>query len=221
MPISKITQSPTQVQVSFHQVAKLETNPGFETVRIGVRSFGSEEGAKNGAPIAWYWELDVLTSLITSLTTASLEGILVANPESPFYGGVVIVEESNLEQARRLKWMQIKARRDAGKSGGFKLGERWFHSDEPSRAQYGVLLTTAVEKSLPTTWVLDPEWKDMRGIKAPMTVADLRGIRDVGLMVEATLFYNAERHRAAMEASDDPATYDFTTGWPPIYGATT
>ena len=116
------------------------------------------------------------------------------------------------------QWQKIKVLRDARKSGGFKVGVKWFHSDEPSRAQYSILLTTVLEKSLPVSYVLNAAWKDMSGAKEPLTVATLRQIRDAGLLLEATLFAVAENHRASMEAAPNPETYDFTTGWPAIYG---
>jgi hypothetical protein len=34
---------------------------------------------------------------------------------------------------------------------------------------------------------------------------------------DAATFAQAEAHRAAMEASNDPAAYDFSGGWPAIY----
>lgn len=118
-------------------------------------------------------------------------------------------------------WDKIKTERDLRKSGGFKVVvagvDTWFHSDEPSRSQYGVLLTTAIEKALPVDFVFDPAWKCMDGTKLPMTVALVRQIRDAGLVVEAQNFNNAELHRAAMEASADPSAYDFSAGWHQIY----
>ena len=36
---------------------------------------------------------------------------------------------------------------------------------------------------------------------------------------DIAIFSAAEAHRVAMEASADPAAYDFTGGWPPMFGA--
>lgn len=114
-------------------------------------------------------------------------------------------------------WEKIKAERDLRKSGGFKAVvdgvDRWFHSDEPSRNQYGVLLTTAIEKVVPVDFVFDPAWKSMDGTKLPMTVELVRRIRDAGLVAEKQNFNNAEIHKAAMMASAEPAAYDFLSGW--------
>lgn len=125
-------------------------------------------------------------------------------------------------QVKEFKWSAIKAERDRRKSGGFKVvvggEEKWFHSDDPSRSQYGVLLTTAVEKTLPVDFVFDSAWKTMDGTKLPMTVGLVRSIRDAGLAMEKQNFNNAETHKAAMEASADPAAYNFSAGWAPAYG---
>lgn len=118
------------------------------------------------------------------------------------------------------QWLKIKAMRDARKSGGFKVGAKWFHSDEPSRSQYAILLITALEKLLLDSYVFNAAWKDMSGKKEPLTVGMLRQIRDAGLALEATLFAVAEAHRASMESAPNPESYDFTTGWPAIYGET-
>lgn len=131
---------------------------------------------------------------------------------------MVWVDTRALADIKAEQWALIKARRDSRKGGGFKVGARWYHSDEPSRAQYAILLTTALEKSLPPTAVLGAAWKAMDGAKQPLTVAEVRMIRDVCLTLDAALFAAAETHLALMEASTDPQGYDFTTGWPLVYG---
>lgn len=125
-------------------------------------------------------------------------------------------------EVKALKWEEIKAERDRRKYGGVNVVvgglNKWFHTDEPSRNQYVFLLTTAIEKTLPLDFVFDPAWKTMDGTKLPMTVDLVRNIRDAGLVVEKLNFNNAEVHRAAMDASATPETYDFSTGWPKVYG---
>jgi hypothetical protein len=148
-----------------------------------------------------------------------------------FGDGLTVVQKSAIETAvaaglvdepKARAWEAIKAERDLRKSGGFKVVvdgvDKWFHSNDPSRSQYGVLLTTAVEKGLPVDFVFDGAWKTMDGTKLPMTVELVRRIRDVGLVVEAQNFANAEAHKEVMMASAEPAAYDFSAGWSPTYG---
>ena len=156
--------------------------------------------------------------LLDDEEAARYTGLLTVMPPQrvPLSGG----RQNTPAEIKPIQWQKIKAMRDARKSGGFKVGLKWFHSDEPSRAQYGILLTTALEKLLLDGYVLNAAWKDMGGLKEPLTVGILRQIRDAGLTLEATLFAVAEAHRASMEAAPNPETYDFTTGWPATYQGT-
>lgn len=124
---------------------------------------------------------------------------------------------SVLAKVKTAQWEKIKAMRDSRKSGGFKVGSNWYHSDAESRGQYGILLSTAIEKAMPIGTVLSPAWKDMAGNFAPMTVTLLRQIRDAGLVLEQQLFTVAETHKATMMGSTNPAGYDYTTGWPAVF----
>ena len=115
-------------------------------------------------------------------------------------------------------WEAIKAERSRRKAGGVKVGEYWFHTDDASRIQYGILDGKATRAALPVNAVLQPEWKTMAGVKTPMTVALLRQVLDAGIASEAAVFDAAETHKAAMEAAADPAAYDFSGGWPKVFG---
>ena len=171
----------------------------------------------NGSPRTHY----VLGGVITQYTIAQANTKAI-RPPAHIWSNITMswVDQRTLADIKTIQWQKIKAMRDARKSGGFKVGVKWFHSDEPSRAQYGILLTTALEKLLLDGYVLNAAWKDMGGLKEPLTVGTLRQIRDAGLTLEATLFAVAEAHRASMEAAPNPETYDFSTGWPATFGGT-
>lgn len=120
-----------------------------------------------------------------------------------------------LAEAKTIMWRRIHDEREQRRlTGGVYVAPYWFHSDEPSRSQYGDLLTMALEKSLLPTYVLRTAWKTMSGATTPMTVALLRQIRDAGFVTENAIYDNAEVHKAAMEASPTPLSYDYSTGWP-------
>lgn len=112
---------------------------------------------------------------------------------------------------------EIKTERNKRKSGGFLVDAMWFHSDDASRGQYSILLSLAIEKSLPTDYILSQMWKTMSGTFTPISVSLLRQIRDVGLILEQQLFTTAETHRLNMEASENPETYDYSINWPAVY----
>lgn len=126
-------------------------------------------------------------------------------------------------------WEAIKAERDRRKAAGVLVGEQWFHSDDSSRIQYGILNSKAMCAGWGDTVLIHQTWKTMgrnadgSAIYAPMTVGLLRQILDAGIAQEQAIFNKAEEHKAAMEAASNPAAYDFAqdeakTKWPAIYG---
>ena len=116
-------------------------------------------------------------------------------------------------KARAAKWDAIKAERDRRiQSGGYKVGTKWFHSDTFSRTQQiGLLMMGA---SIPAGL----QWKTMDGSFITMTQALTGNVFAAAVASDQAVFAAAETHRVAMEASADPASYDYSGGWPKIYG---
>jgi hypothetical protein len=118
-----------------------------------------------------------------------------------------------VEQAKAHKWEAIKIERDRRKFGGVKVGAKWFHSDNGSRIQQmGLVMMGA---SIPA----DLQWKTMDGSFIAMTQTLASKVFQAVAASDQAIFAVAEQHRVAMEASADPAAYDYSTGWPKIYGA--
>lgn len=116
------------------------------------------------------------------------------------------------EQAAATAWDAIKAERDRRKAGGVKVGAKWFHSDDGSRIQHmGLVMKGA---SIPANL----QWKTMDGSFITMTQALASQVFQAVAANDQTIFAAAETHRVAMEASADPASYDYSGGWPKIYG---
>jgi len=108
-------------------------------------------------------------------------------------------------------WGRIKAERDRRKAGGVKIGEKWFHSDDGSRIQQmGLVMMGA---GLPAGL----QWKTMDGSFITMTPALAQQVFAGQAASDQTIFAVAEAHCVAMEASADPAAYDYSTGWPKIF----
>ena len=115
-------------------------------------------------------------------------------------------------QIKARAWDAIKAERDRRKSGGVKVGAKWFHSDDGSRIQQiGLVMMGA---SIPANL----QWKTMDGTFITMTQTLASQVFQAVAASDQAIFAAAETHRAAMEASADPASYDFSTGWPKVYG---
>jgi hypothetical protein len=118
-------------------------------------------------------------------------------------------------------WRQIHDERDRRKAGGLLITvdgvDYWAWTDDPSRDQYALYTNKAERYQYAPDYVL-AQWKSMNGTFFPMTLARLHEIIDRGVENEETLFEVAEQHRQQMLASTDPLAYDWSGGWPPIYG---
>jgi len=113
-------------------------------------------------------------------------------------------------------WQSIKAERDRRKVGGVKVKvgttNKWFHSDDGSRIQQISLVMMGA--SIPA----DLQWKTMDGSFITMTQAVAQSVFAAAAANDQAIFAVAEGHRVAMEASADPAVYDYSTNWPAIFG---
>lgn len=121
-----------------------------------------------------------------------------------------------LEQIKSRQWDAIKAERDRRKVGGVKVKvgttNKWFHSDDASRIQQMGLVMMG------TNMPADLQWKTLDGSFVAMTPAIAGNVFAAAAASDQAIFAVAEGHKTAMEASVDPSTYDFSTGWPKIYG---
>lgn len=109
-------------------------------------------------------------------------------------------------------WEAIKTERDRRKAGGVKVSAKWFHSDDASRIQQ--LALVMMGGGLPAGL----QWKTMDGSFITMTPALAQQVFTGQAASDQTIFAVAEQHRVAMEASADPASYDYSTGWPQVFG---
>ena len=131
-------------------------------------------------------------------------------------GRVVVIPKPALTvaQIKSTKWEAIKAERDRRiQSGGYKVGAKWFPSDTFSRTQQmGLVMLGA---SIP----VNTPWKTMDGTTVTMTQVLAGQVFATAAASDIAIFAAAETHKAAMEAAADPATYDFSAGWPETFGA--
>jgi hypothetical protein len=110
------------------------------------------------------------------------------------------------------KWDEIKAERDRRKFNGVKVAGNWFHSDDSSRIQQiGLMLMGA---GMPAGIM----WKTMTDTFVQMTPALAVGIFQATGAQDMAIFAKAEYHRAMMNASPNPSTYDYSAGWPLTFG---
>ena len=121
-----------------------------------------------------------------------------------------------VDQLKSRQWDAIKAERDRRKAGGVKVKvgttNKWFHSDDASRIQQMALVMMGA--SIPAGL----QWKTMDGTFVAMDQTVAGNVFAAAAASDQAIFAVAEGHETAMEASADPSTYDFSTGWPKIYG---
>lgn len=109
-------------------------------------------------------------------------------------------------------WIKIKAERDRRKlTGGYQAAGKWFHSDAFSRSQQ--LGLVALDTNMPA----GIQWKTMDGSFVGMTPTLAQQILSAAAGNDIAIFTAAENHKVAMEASANPSSYDFSTGWPAMY----
>jgi hypothetical protein len=130
--------------------------------------------------------------------------------EAPY----VINTPKSLESVKDYVWSRIKAHRDTLQGGGYKVGDKWFHSDDKSKIQQLALVMVGGN--------LTPglQWKTMDGTKVEMTPTLAGQVFQAALTQETTVFAIAEAHREAINAFSTVeaiAEYDWTTGWPEVY----
>lgn len=141
-------------------------------------------------------------------------------------GALVEPAESAAEIKARM-WNKIQAERERRENGGVLVGTHWFHSDQNSRIKLLGIKDQARDRKdagAPLTEVLkknakDLKWKTMAGAFVPVTLQLSIDIINAFGNHDAFAYERAEIHKAQMEAAADPASYDFSGGWPAIYPA--
>lgn len=148
--------------------------------------------------------------------------------------GEVVIEPFNAEDDAALaaaqalvkpaKWEAIKAHRDALQEGGCQVGADWFHNDVKSRGQWERMVNRVEKDALADVDAYliagqPVQWKTMTGAFVALTAGKIRQAVAAMEVREAVIFTVAEQHRAAMLASADPASYDFSAGWPATFQA--
>jgi Domain of unknown function (DUF4376) len=107
---------------------------------------------------------------------------------------------------------QVKDIRDRKMvQGGYKVSDKWFHSDTYSRSQQlGLVLLGA---TLPG----NIDWKTMDGSKIRLTVPLVQQIFSSALTQDSSLFAYAEYLVTLIEGASDVSSIDVNAGWPETY----
>lgn len=123
----------------------------------------------------------------------------------------------DLGTLRAIQWEAIKAERDRLRfNGGVKVGAHWFLTTAIATSEYNSILLMSV--GLPDTTILRSGWRTMDGAVVDMTPSLARQILSAGFARLVAIDDAAQAHKAALEASNAPIDYDFSTGWPAVFG---
>lgn len=122
-----------------------------------------------------------------------------------------------LEVVKADVFFRVKAERDRRRfNGGVKVGVLWFKSDQLATGEYTAL--ALIGAPLPEATVLRAGWRTMGGGTIDMTPLLVRQILAAGLAAVAAIDDVAQAHMTALATCEDPAAYDFSSGWPPVFG---
>lgn len=132
----------------------------------------------------------------------------------------------SLEQMQATAWNHIKAERELRTLSGVKVGSIWVHSDVFSRSQWlglkdgardalagGGVMTDALYDNKGQAII----WKMLDNTFVPVTVQITFDVVSAVASSDTAIFTAAERHNAAMLASKDPESYDYSTAWPQTF----
>jgi hypothetical protein len=134
-------------------------------------------------------------------------------------GKLVIVPapDEPLSMVRGRMESAIKSLRDRRQlDGGVKVGANWFLSNDRAVSEYTAII--AATNDLPASTVIRQGWRTMNGVPVDMTPALAKQIIVAGIAARAAIDDVSEAHILAMLASSDPATYDYSSGWPLSFG---
>ena len=133
---------------------------------------------------------------------------------------------ADLDGAKSAMWDKIQIERTRRKECAFPVDfggkTYYFHGDAESRGQQsglmaGVNLLLATGKPLTTVLTTVP-WVTKGGTNVTMTGELALTIFQTQMRREGEFFSVARAHKVAMEASAEPWNYNYSAGWPKIYG---
>lgn len=141
-------------------------------------------------------------------------------------GGDPIPSQEDLDSKRLVfkqgvVWERIKNMRDSLEDSGVAINIGgtiyWYHSDVKSLIKYAFLTLLVI--IAPANFPVSLHWKTMTGEKVLMNITIVLAIFNSFLSAGSIIYEIAETHRQAMLLEPDPYNYDFTTGWPAVYGS--
>lgn len=120
-----------------------------------------------------------------------------------------------LRAAKDAKIKEIKAERDRRKFNGVKVDGKWIHTDTYSRTQWMALI---MDRMLLGVAMQPIPWTTMDGSIVPTTIELATAVFTATKTLDVLAFSRAAFHISQVETSADPASYDYSAGWPETFG---
>lgn len=120
-------------------------------------------------------------------------------------------------------WEKIKEKRDQlTQNGGYPLDGFWFHSDAYSLSQQQGLIISAMQVQSAggdmNAPLMTTPWYAIGSAPVELTASLALRLLPAAMAQQVAIFEAAKTHKAALDACSDPASYDFSKGWPKVYG---
>ena len=156
------------------------------------------------------------------------DGVVKQKPPRPSeyhnWDAVGKVWSADLEGAKAAMWDKIQIERTRRIEGGYPciFGGKtyWFHSDAMSLLQQSNLVSAAqltLMQGMDMAAVM-VQWKTRSGEFVGMSGNLALAMFAAGMEQQKAIFTAAETHKLQMRASAEPWNYDYSAGWPKIYG---
>jgi len=129
----------------------------------------------------------------------------------------------SIADAKSRLWGLIKTERDRlTQNGGYPLDGYWFHSDAYSLSQQQGLILAAMQTQAAggdmDAPLMATPWQAMGGVPVVMTANLALRLLPAAMAQQVAIFEAAKAHKVALDACADPANYNFSGGWPKVFG---
>jgi len=130
------------------------------------------------------------------------------------------------EKTKESVWEDIKTYRSHRLDGGFFVGGHWYHSDLASKTEFNTVKLKALEHKMDSGNMDDliqidgsnTQVKTMDNGYRNISYNDILAIVAAGEIQTKRTYTAAATHQYYLSQSSDPASYNYKTDWPKIYG---
>lgn len=163
----------------------------------------------------------------TNLSTSNEDGLLRSNWSGTYWfeAPYVYAEDPQIAIRKGEIWEDIKAYRTIRLAGGYLYEGHWYHSDIAAKIELLGLQNKAIIQminagDLDENIVIDGSNTKVKTIDngyMELTFNDALNIALAGEVQTKRTYECAAFHKALLDMSSDPDSYDWHTGWPEIY----